>query len=89
MGAWQRPANVVHTKCWSTKKPTVFQLSGDGDGDGDIDCFATDTSGNVLARDTRYYDGCRIAISRGHMAIIRFVFINNGSDASAYTVRIF
>jgi hypothetical protein len=67
--------------------PTAFVLTGDGD--GDIDCFATDTNGNVLARDTRSYDGCRLTVGRGYLSIVRFVFINNGSTASAYTVRIY
>jgi hypothetical protein len=66
---------------------TIFQLTGDGD--GDIDCFAVDTNDNVLARDTRSYDGCRLTVSRGYYSIVRFKFINNGSDASAYNVHVY
>ena len=81
------PGEAATYEVLTDELPTVFQLTGDGD--GDIDCFALDTNGNVLARDTRYYDGCRLTVGRGYVSIVRFKFINNGHIASQYTVRIY
>lgn len=64
---------------------TIFKIEGDGD--GDIDCIVFDEQGRELDRDTRSVDGCRLVVTPFRRMVARFVFVNNGSMASAYQMK--
>ena len=81
-------SNQTQTRMFllEAREATAFRALGDGD--GDIDCELYDEHGDLVAADTDAEDGCLMTIVPLWRGPFLLQLHNAGSEASAYTLRV-